>query len=184
MPKKEQSMPVAGPLNIRRAAEADFESMWLIFREVVGPGDTYPFSPDTPREDALAYWLGPGVTSFVSEVNGRIVGMYKIVPNQRDQGSHVANASFMVAPAYRGKGAGRQMGIHALYEARRRGFLGMQFNFVVSTNLAAVALWQSLGFVIVGTLPRAFRHPDLGYVDAYIMYRSLEDIVCGQGPGA
>ena len=76
------------------------------------------------------------------------------------------------------------MGIHALYEARQRGFLGMQFNFVVSTNLAAVTLWQSLGFVIVGTLPRAFRHRDLGYVDAYVMYRSLEDIVCGQRPGA
>lgn len=79
-------MPVAGPLNIRRAAEADFESMWLIFREVVASGDTYPFSPDTSREDALAYWLGPGVISFVSEVKGRIVGMYKIVPNQRDLG--------------------------------------------------------------------------------------------------
>jgi ribosomal protein S18 acetylase RimI-like enzyme len=52
----------------------------------------------------------------------------------------------------------------------------MQFNFVVSTNLPAVALWRSLGFAIVGTLPGAFRHKDLGYVDAYVMYRSLEDI--------
>jgi len=173
-------MPTVGHMNIRRAAVTDFESMWQIFREVVASGDTYPFSPDTSREDALAYWLGPGVASYVSEVEGRVVGMYKIVPNQRDLGSHVANASFMVAPSYRGRGAGRQMGLHALHQARQKGFLGMQFNFVVSTNVAAVALWQSLGFAIVGTLPRAFRHRVLGYVDAYVMYRSLEDIEAGQ----
>ena len=143
--------------------------MWPIFREVIATGDTYVFSPDTPREDAFAYWFGPGVTSYVAEAEGCIVGMYKIVQNQRDLGSHVANASFMVAPSSSGKGVGRHMGRHALREARRNGFLGMQFNFVVSTNAAAVALWQSLGFAIVGTLPKAFRHRDLGYVDAFVM---------------
>jgi ribosomal protein S18 acetylase RimI-like enzyme len=66
------------------------------------------------------------------------------------------------------------MGWHALREARQAGFLGMQFNFVVSTNAAAVALWQSLGFAIVGTLPKVFRHAALGYVDAYVMYRPLD----------
>jgi ribosomal protein S18 acetylase RimI-like enzyme len=100
--------------------------------------------------------------------------MYKIVANQRDRGSHVANASFMVAPASSGKGIGRQMGIHCLDEARRLGFRAMQFNFVVSTNTAAVALWQGLGFAIVGTLPKVFQHQELGCVDAYVMYRSLE----------
>jgi ribosomal protein S18 acetylase RimI-like enzyme len=68
------------------------------------------------------------------------------------------------------------MGLHCLREARRSGFRAMQFNLVVSTNLPAVALWRSLGFAVVGTLPGAFRHKDLGYVDAYVMFRSLEDI--------
>jgi L-amino acid N-acyltransferase YncA len=161
-------------MEIRRAAEIDFDAIWAIFREVIASGDTYVFSPDTPRDDAFAYWFGPGVTSYVAEADGRIVGMYKIMQNQRDLGSHIANASFMVAPSYCGRGVGRQMGLHALREARRNGFLGMQFNFVVSTNAAAVTLWQSLGFAIVGTLPRVFRHAALGYVDAYVMYRSLE----------
>jgi L-amino acid N-acyltransferase YncA len=152
--------------------------MWAIFREVIAPGATYPFSPDTPRDEAFAYWFGHGVSSFVAEADGRVVGMYKIVQNQRDLGSHVANASFMVAPSCSGKGTGRQMGLHCLREARRNGFRAMQFNFVVSTNVAAIALWQSLGFAIVGTLPQAFRHRDLGYVDAHVMFRSLEDIEC------
>lgn len=159
---------------LRPATEADFESMWAIFREVIAPGDTYVFGPDTPRADAHDYWFGRGVTSYVAEWDGRIAGMYKIVANQRDRGSHVANASFMVAPASSGKGIGRQMGIHCLDEARRLGFCAMQFNFVVSTNHNAVALWQSLGFAIVGTLPKVFRHQELGYVDAYVMHRTLD----------
>ena len=44
---------------------------------------------------------------------------------------------------------------------------------VVGSNEGAVALWRSLGFEIVGTLPGAFRHPEKGFVDAYVMYREL-----------
>jgi ribosomal protein S18 acetylase RimI-like enzyme len=56
--------------------------------------------------------------------------------------------------------------------SRRRGYRGMQFNFVVSSNTPAVALWTSMGFEIVGRLPGAFEHPALGYVDALVMFRS------------
>lgn len=164
------------PMKIRPAVKEDFEGMWPIFRAIVATGTTYVFAPDTPREAAFAYWFGPGVASFVAEDLGRVVGMYKLVPNQRDLGSHVANASFMVDPEHAGKGAGRAMGLHCLRQARRAGFLAMQFNFVVSTNTAAVELWKKLGFEIVGTLPKVFRHRELGPVDAYVMHRFLDDI--------
>jgi L-amino acid N-acyltransferase YncA len=173
---------VPSVFRIRRATDSDFEAMWSIFRDIIATGDTYPFAPDTPRADAVAYWFGPGVTSYVIESEECVVGMYKIVPNQPGLGAHVANASFMVARSSSGRGAGRQMGLHCLRAARRSGFRAMQFNFVVSTNLPAVALWRSLGFAIVGTLPGVFKHEDLGYVDAYVMFRSLEDIDVG-GPG-
>ena len=100
--------------------------------------------------------------------------MYKLRANTIGLGAHVANASFMVDSSIRGKGIGRAMGLHCLDQARRDGFKSMQFNFVVSTNTPAVTLWQSLGFQIVGTLPGAFKHMQRGYVDAYVMYRSLE----------
>jgi ribosomal protein S18 acetylase RimI-like enzyme len=79
----------------------------------------------------------------------------------------------MVAPNAQGHGIGRAMGEHCLKEARRLGFRAIQFNFVVSTNESAIRLWQRLGFKIVGTLPGAFRHPERGYVDVYVMFRSL-----------
>jgi len=96
--------------------------------------------------------------------------------NQCGPGSHVANAAFMVARNAQGQGIGRAMAERCLNEARHFGFRAMQFNFVVSTNVAAIRLWQQFGFEIVGTLPGAFRHSQKGYVDVYVMFRSvLED---------
>jgi hypothetical protein len=51
----------------------------------------------------------------------------------------------------------------------------MQFNLVVSTNTAGIGCWQRNGFQVVGTLPGAFRHRQLGYVDALVMVHTLVD---------
>jgi GNAT superfamily N-acetyltransferase len=158
---------------IRAANPADAPAIWRIFLAVVAPGDTYSFASDTAEADAVAYFLGPGITTFAADEDGRVIGMYKLIPNQAGRGSHVANASFMVDPDAQGRGAGRALGEHCLEEARRQGYDAMQFNFVVSTNTAAINLWKTLGFAIVGTLPRAFRHASLGDVDAYVMHRFL-----------
>jgi GNAT superfamily N-acetyltransferase len=121
---------------------SDFDAIWSIFHDVVATGDSYVFAAETPRSAAIAYFFGPGIVSRVSERDGRVVGMYKLIPNRIDRGSHVANASFMVSPSAAGRGVGREMGEDCLREAKRAGFLAMQFNFVVSTNSAAVSLWQ------------------------------------------
>jgi L-amino acid N-acyltransferase YncA len=160
-------------MEIRAAAEPDHDPIWRIFHAVVAAGDTYAIDPYISREEALAYWFGADIQAYVAETAGDIVGTYILRPNQSGGGSHVANAAFMVAPGARAQGIGRAMGEHCLSEARRLGFRAMQFNFVVSTNESAVHLWQDLGFGIVGTLPGAFRHPKKGYVDVYVMFRSL-----------
>ena len=161
-------------LNICVATEEHFPRIAEIFKKVVSTGDSYVFLPNAGDEEARAYWLSPEFKSFVAIDEGRVVGMYKLRANNIGLGAHVANASFMVDSSTRGSGVGRAMGQHCLDQARRDGFKSMQFNFVVSTNTPAVKLWQSLGFDIVGTLPEAFNHMQLGYVDAYVMYRSLE----------
>ena len=160
-------------LNIRAAIEPDRDAIWEIFHAVVASGDTYAFDPRISREDALAYWFREDTHTYVAAQDRHVVGTYILRPNQPGAGSHVANAAFMVAPTARGQGIGRAMGEHCLSEARRLGFRAMQFNFVVSTNESAIRLWQQLGFKIVGTLPGAFRHPEKGYVDVYVMFRSL-----------
>ena len=160
-------------MKIRAATNADHDAIWNIFHEIIAAGDTYAFDPQMRREEALAYWFRADTRTYIAERNGGVVGTYILRPNQSGPGSHVANAAFMVARDAEGAGVGRRMAEHCLSEARRMGFRGMQFNFVVSTNTRAIHLWNQLGFKIVGTLPGAFRHPEKGYVDVYVMYRSL-----------
>ena len=161
-------------MKIRPATDADLDAIWMIFREVVAAGDTYALDPNISRADALTYWFSPRTHTYIAEQPGTGAGgTYILRPNQSGGGSHVANAGFMVSARARGRGIGRAMAEHCLSEARRLGFRAIQFNYVISTNTAAISLWQDLGFEIVGTLPDAFHHPAKGYVDVYVMYRSL-----------
>ena len=160
-------------LQIRRAQKTDRDAIWKIFRAVVARGDSYVFDPHISRAKALEYWFGQKRRCYVAIFDERVLGTYILNANQPGLGSHVANAGFMVAPSAQGRGIGRAMAEHCLREAERLGFHAMQFNFVVSTNTPAIYLWKQLGFEIIATLPGAFRHPEKGYVDVYIMFRSL-----------
>jgi L-amino acid N-acyltransferase YncA len=161
--------------NIRLAQETDRTALWEIFHAVIASGDTYAFDPKITKNEALAYWYQAGNWIYVAEQAGSITATYLLRANQAGPGSHVANAAFMVSPSARRMGAGRAMAEHCLGEARRLGFRAMQFNYVVSTNEGAIRLWKELGFDIVGTLPGAFRHPRLGFVDVYVMFKELND---------
>lgn len=158
---------------IREATREDHEAIWKIFHEVVARGDTYMIDPTISRDGALKYWFAEGNHVYVAEQDRRVLGTCILRANQGGPGAHVANAGFMVSTSARGRGVGRAMAEHCLIEACRLGFRAMQFNFVVSTNEDAIHLWEKLGFEIVGTLPGAFKHPDRGYVDAYVMFRAL-----------
>jgi ribosomal protein S18 acetylase RimI-like enzyme len=125
--------------------------------------------------DALAYWRQPAHEVFVAAHHGAVVGTYYLKANQAAGGSHVANCGYVVAPQAWGKGIARAMCMHSFERARQRGFRAMQFNLVIASNERAVHLWQSCGMEIVGRLPGGFAHPQLGFVDALVMYRQLDD---------
>jgi len=166
-------MTVRAPLVIRPAGAADWAAIWPIFAAVVARGDSYTFAPDTPEPEARRLWMGPGLAIYVAELDGEAVGTYVLKANQPGLGAHVANAGYMVRPDRFGRGIGAAMCAHSLTEARSAGFAAMQFNAVVSTNTRAIALWQRFGFTIVGTVPKAFRHRELGDVDLHVMHRFL-----------
>jgi ribosomal protein S18 acetylase RimI-like enzyme len=158
---------------IRPARNEDAKAIWAIMEPIIRAGETYTLPRDMNKKSALAYWLSAEHEVFVAEENGKIVGTYFLQANQLGNGGHVANCGYMTAVNATGRGVGRTMCKHSLGRARGRRFRAMQFNFVVSTNERAVRLWQSFEFEIVGRLPKAFLHPTLGYVDAFIMYRDL-----------
>ena len=160
-------------MQIRPAGKADWPAVLAIIAPVLAAGETYAVARDLDAEAVLAYWFNPSHEVFVAEEDGAILGTYYLMANRQGGGAHVANCGYITAAAAQGKGVARAMGEHSLARARERGFRSMQFNHVVSTNERAVALWQKLGFAIVGTLPRAFNHPVHGYVDAHVMFRDL-----------
>jgi L-amino acid N-acyltransferase YncA len=164
----------AEKIQIRRAETGDAEAVWRMFRDVVEEGDAFLSDESIQEEEALAMWLGPGITTFVAcGGDGAIAGAYCLKRNHYGRGSHVANATYMISRENRSRGIGRLLGEHSLRVAKELGFAAMQFDCVVSTNEASVALWKKLGFAIVGTLPHAFRHSRLGLVDAYVMHKFL-----------
>jgi GNAT superfamily N-acetyltransferase len=158
---------------IRPVASADADSIWRVLEPAIVAGETYALPPDMTRDEALAYWLSPAHEAYLAEERDVVLGTYFLRANKAGGGAHVANAAYMVAPAATGRGIAQAMCDHSLGRARERGFLAMQFNFVVATNERAVRLWQHAGFAIVGRVPKAFRHPSLGLVDALVMHRFL-----------
>ena len=161
-------------MNIRSAvSEKDFERVWEMFKQVIDEGTYYTYDHRTARADIEKSWINQAHLVYVVEMEGEIAGAYIVKPNQPGHGAHIANAAYMVDARFRNRGLGRKLGEHSLLIAKEAGFRAMQFNFVVGTNQAAVKLWQSLGFDIIGTIPEAFLHFEKGYVDAYIMYRKL-----------
>lgn len=162
-------------LQIRLATDADFEQIWPIFHNIVAAGDTYTYPPDTDQQQAYQLWMQSPRLTFVAEEDGEILATYYIKSNQTGGGQHVCNCGYMVSPKARGRGLAKRMCEHSQEIARQLGYQAMQFNFVIASNQVAVELWTKLGFATVGRLPRAFLHPQRGYVDALVMYKSLAE---------
>ena len=161
-------------MSIRQATADDWPQIWPIFAEIVEAGETYAYPTDLTSDQARDLWLErPPGSTVVLEEDGRILGSAKMGPNRPGRGSHIGTASFMVSADTRGRGVGRRLAEHMVQWHRDQGYRGIQFNAVVETNTAAVALWQDLGMEVLATIPEGFRHPRHGYVGLHIMFRRL-----------
>lgn len=160
---------------IRPFAPSDWASLWPILQATFAAGDTCAFSPDCTEREIHAAWIEIPTATFVAQDDaGQILGTYYIRPNQPGLGAHVCNGGYIVAPAAQRQGIATLMCEHSQVQAVALGFRAMQFNLVVATNERAVHLWQKLGFETIGRLPGAFRHVRLGYVDALVMFKTLD----------
>jgi hypothetical protein len=131
--------------------------LWALLEPVFRAGETFPHDPAISEAEAQLAWVEQSQAVMVGvDAAGAVVGTYYLRPNSLALGAHVVNAGYVVAE-----------------QTRRLGFRAMQFNLVVSTNTAGIRCWQRNGFQVVGTLPGAFRHRRLGYVDALVMVQGL-----------
>ena len=166
-------------MQIRTATDDDWPSIYPFFREIVAAGETYAYPLDLSSEAAADLWMEqlPSLTVVAVAIDDTgvetVLGSAKTGPNRPARGSHVATASFMVDPAAQGRGVGRALATYVVQWAREQGFRSMQFNAVVETNTAAVALWHDLGFQIIGTVPEAFDSASHGLVGLHVLYLRL-----------
>src|SRR4029077_5889027 len=160
--------------HIREYQASDWPAIWPMLHAPFLAGDTYTFSPLSSESEIHRVWVGMPAKTFVAcDSEGRILGTYFIKPNQPGLGAHVCNCGYVVAPQAQGQGIASLMCEHSQVEAIAMGFRAMQFNFVVCTNVRATRLWEKLGFSVVGRLPGAFHHQQLGYIDALVMFKQL-----------
>ena len=162
-------------MEIREARTSDFDAIWPIFHEIVSAGEAYAFDPQTSRAQAYDIWMESPKGTFVVEVDDQVLGSYFIRNNFGGPGAHVCNCGYLVSSKARRMGLATAMCEHSQEVAVDMGFKAMQFNQVVETNVGAVRLWQSLGFEIIGTIPKAFLHSKHGYVGAHVMYKWLAE---------
>lgn len=161
-------------IKIQRFTPPDWPVIWKLMQPVFRAGETYPYSPEITEEEAYKAWIeSPSGTYVATDENQEVLGTYYIKPNQSALGAHVCNCGYIVGEQARSRGVATSMCEHSQREAVAQGFRAMQYNLVVSTNESAVRLWKRQGFELVGTLPGAFRHKRLGFVDAYVMYKQL-----------
>lgn len=158
---------------ISEISRTDFELFWPVFKSVVLAQETYAFDPAIEFESAYNLWCLLPQKTYVIKEKDTILGSYYIKPNAAGPSAHISNCGYMVSPESRGKGIARKLCLHSQQIAVELGFSAMQFNSVVSSNDIAVKLWQKLGYEIIGTIPKAYKHKTLGFVDSFIMHKQL-----------
>ncbi|MEH2422384.1 MAG: N-acetyltransferase [Nostoc sp.] len=155
------------------------EVVRALLNVVIVEGRTYPQKQPLSQVEFSAYWLSKDAFVVRASVQDaihkpkEILGAFYLKPNFPGRCSHICNAGFIVQAGLRGQGIGRFMGEAMLLIAANLGYEAVMFNLVFETNIPSITLWQSLGFEIIGRIPRAAKLGDEQVVDALMMYRAL-----------
>lgn len=155
--------------------EIDKNQLYDIFCSVVDSGCEFPYECNSTEEFHRQFLNQESHVYICRSSTNVVIGGFYIKANFSGRSNHIANAAYMIHPAYRGQGIGTLLIKASLHIALDLGFQAMQFNMVLSQNTRALKLYQKLGFSIAGTIPEAIRNPDNRYQDGYIMYRKLKE---------
>lgn len=158
-------------LEIRECGSADVPGAAAVWNEVVREGRAFPQTEELTESAARGFFAAQDFTAAAVE-DGRVLGMYILHPNNVGRCGHQANASYAVASAARGRGAGEALVRHSLDKARELGYRLLIFNAVVEDNTRAIALYEKLGFKRIGRVPGGFVGPD-GERDTVLFYYQL-----------
>lgn len=169
-------MPASGnsaAIAVRPYTAKHLAAMRDIWNEVVDAGQAFPQEERLSPEAAADFFAGQSSTCVAVDAEGQVLGLFILHPNNVGRCGHIANASYAVAGAARGRGVGEALVRASLDEAGRLGFRILQFNAVAVDNAAARQLYGKLGFTELGIIPGGFRRPDGSYVDIALYWHAV-----------
>ncbi|PWJ11284.1 GNAT family N-acetyltransferase [Ruminococcus flavefaciens] len=146
-------------LSVEKYSSADLADMIRIWNEVVEEGIAFP-QEELLDETSGREFFAAQTYCGVARLDGKVLGLYILHPNNVGRCGHICNASYAVSSESRGLHIGEKLVLDCLEQAKLHGFGVLQFNAVVESNIHARHLYERLGFVQLGTIPRGFRMKD------------------------
>ena len=159
-------------MTIRKYEQRDMNEMIEIWNEIVEEGIAFPQEECLDLKSGMAFFASQSYTG-VAEIDGKIVGLYILHPNNIGRCGHICNASYAVASGARGRHIGEQLVLDCLKKGKELGFRLLQFNAVVENNIHARHLYERLGFQQLGTIMGGFRMKDGHYENICPYYCEL-----------
>ena len=148
--------------------------MIRIWNEVVEEGIAFPQEDLLDEATGAEFFAAQTYAAVAEDEDTHMVcGLYILHPNNVGRCGHICNTSYAVGSAHRNRHIGRQLVLDSLHQAKRHGFSILQFNAVVESNLGARHLYESLGFVQLGTIPNGFRMKDRHFENICPYYHVL-----------
>ncbi len=157
---------------IREFEDKDLNSMIDIWNEIVEEGIAFPQEDALDISSGKEFFESQSYTA-VAELDGEVVGLYILHPNNVGRCGHICNASYAVSSKLRGQHIGEKLVLDCLDQGKKHGFKVLQFNAVVESNTHARHLYERLGFVQLGTIPGGFRMKDGHYENICPYYHTL-----------
>lgn len=157
---------------VRKYTDNDLNEMISIWNEIVEGGMEFPQEECLDYESAKEFFSSQSHTA-VAEVDGKIVGLYILHPNNIGRCGHICNASYGVASNFRGRHIGEQLVIDSKKMGKELGFKILQFNAVVEGNIHARHLYERLGFIQLGVIPGGFHQKGGEYANICPYYCQL-----------
>lgn len=160
-------------VTIREYCSEDVQKAVEIWNEVVRAGNAFPQLELLDEKTGDEFFRSQSYTGIAAEESGEIVGLYILHPNNVGRCGHICNASYAVRSGLRGRHIGEALVRDCIKTAKRLGFGILQFNAVVRTNKPALALYEKIGFVKLGVIPKGFLMKDGTYEDIIPHYIEL-----------
>ena len=147
-------------MQIRGYNKNDLTQMIEIWNEIVEDGVAFPQEESLNPETGAEFFSSQSYCGVAVNENDAVIGLYILHPNNVGRCGHICNASYAVSSKCRGQHIGEKLVIDCIQKAKEIGFLILQFNAVVETNIHARHLYERLGFHQLGVIPKGFRMKD------------------------